>query len=159
MPNDTEQLLGRLRTFYDAGACILDEMELDSWAAQFTEDARYEVIPRENYDQGLPHATLYCRGIGMIHDRVTAIREALIYEERSLRHLISAVRLNATEGDELSTQANFLLIESMADKPPEMIMVGRYVDRLVDKGDAFMIRDRRCVFDNYWAPRAIIIPV
>jgi anthranilate 1,2-dioxygenase small subunit len=154
-----DALLSRLRSFYDRTACLLDEMELEQWAGLFTEDARYEVIARENYDQGLPHATIYCEGERMILDRVTSIREAIIYEDRYLRHFISSVRVNGRDGDVLNAQASFMLIESIADRAPEMIMVGKYVDVLVDRGEDFAIRDRRAVFDNYWMPRSIVIPV
>ena len=154
-----DALLSRLRSFYDRAATHLDEMELDAWAALFTDDARYEVIARENYDQGLPHATIYCDGAPMIRDRVTAIHEALIYEDRYLRHFISGVRLNGREGDALKAQASFMLLESVSDRAPEIILVGRYIDVLEERDGDFVIRERRCVFDNYWLPRAIVIPV
>ena len=154
-----DALLSRLRSFYDLGACHLDEMELEQWAALFTDDATYEVIARENFDQGLPHATIYCEGIAMIQDRVTSIREAIIYEDRYLRHFLSGVRLYRREGEVLHAQANFQLFESIADLAPETIMVGRYVDVLVERDGGFAIRSRKAVFDNYFMPRSIVLPV
>jgi anthranilate 1,2-dioxygenase small subunit len=154
-----DALLSRLRSFYDLGACQLDELELEAWATNFTQDGLYELISRENFDQGLPHATIYCEGMPMIEDRVTSIREAIIYEDRYLRHFISSVRANRREGEILHAQASFLLFESIADRAPETIMVGRYVDELVERDGGFAIRRRRAVFDNYFMPRSIVIPV
>lgn len=158
-PVQDERTLARLRSFYDAGACLLDEMELESWPNLFTQDARYRIIARENYDQGLTHATIYCNGRGMISDRVVAIREALIFEVRHLRHMVSGVRINGQDHAVLRAQANFLIVESIADALPEIVMAGRYMDELVDDGERFLIRSRDCVFDNYWTPRSVVIPI
>lgn len=157
--SEDEGLLARLRSFYDLGGCLLDEMELEAWVALFAGDARYMVISRENFDQGLPHATIYCDGRGMMEDRVTAIRQALIFEERALRHMISCVRINRREGDRLHTQANFMMVESLVEHPSAIVMVGRYLDVLTEREGGFTIHSRQCVFDNYWTPRSVIVPI
>ena len=154
-----EQTLTRLRSFYDASACLLDEMALETWAELFTETARYRVVSRENFDQGLPHATIYCHGLSMLRDRILAIRKALVFEERHLRRMISSVRINDRQGETLSTQASFLVIESFSDALPEIGLVGRYIDELIDTGESFRISSRDCVFDNYWTPRSVVVPV
>lgn len=158
-PAPNEPTLARLRTFYDVSACLLDEMQLEAWAELFAATARYRVISRENFDQGLPHATLYCRGIGMLRDRILSIRKALVFEERHLRRMISSVRINVLQGAALNAQASFLVIESFSDARPEIVMVGRYIDELIDTGENFLIGNRDCVFDNYWTPRSIVVPI
>lgn len=156
--NESDVLQARLRRFYDDGACMLDEMELEQWATLFTDDALYTVVSRENHDNGFAHATIYCEGIGMIRDRVMAIRGALIFEDRYLRHLVSGVRVNRQEAGVVHSQASFLIVESIAERASEVVMVGRYLDELNDGEDGFAIRKRLCVFDNYWTSRSVIIP-
>ena len=158
-PAPNEQMLSRLRNFYDTSACLLDGMELEAWTDLFADTAQYRIISRENFDQGLPHATIYCRGLGMIKDRILSIRKALVFEERHLRRMISSVRINSREGKSLNAQASFLVIESFSDALPEIAMVGRYVDKLIDSDDGFLISSRDCVFDNYWTPRSVVVPV
>lgn len=51
------------------------------------------MIPRENYDRGLPLVVMRCESKGMLQDRVYAIRETLMYEPRYVRHVISGVRI------------------------------------------------------------------
>ncbi len=148
-----------LRDLNDRYAACLDGMELEDWAAMFVEDGFYQIIARENYDRGLTHATVWCKGAAMLRDRVLAIREALVFEDRSLRHMVSAVRVNGVEGDVISAQANFYLVESMIDAKPEMVLLGRYVDRVVRTSEGLKFLERTCVFDNHWLPRALIIPV
>ena len=41
----------------------------------FTDDAIYRIIPRENFEHGLPIATLHCESKGYLQDRVVAIRQ------------------------------------------------------------------------------------
>jgi 3-phenylpropionate/cinnamic acid dioxygenase small subunit len=49
-----------LQELYDAYVTCLDDNDLESWPDFFTEDCFYQVIPRENWDNGLPLATLRC---------------------------------------------------------------------------------------------------
>ena len=158
-PRQDAEILGRLRSFYDDCACLLDDLALEAWAELFAPDARYRVISRENYDQGLTHATIYCQGIGMIRDRVLSVRQAVVFENRYLRHMVSGVRINACEGRVIRAQANFLVIESYVDKAPEIFMVGRYFDELRDGDEGYRIGSRDCVFDNHWIQRSLVLPI
>ena len=81
------RLRGEIRDLNDEYAARLDAFELEEWAQMFTDDALYVVTARENFDQGLTHGTIWLEGRAMINDRVTAIRKALIYEDRYLRHM------------------------------------------------------------------------
>jgi len=155
---DFAALRARLRDFYDDYAYCLDEDQLERWPDFFAEDCRYRVISRENYDDGLPHATLYCDGINMVKDRVTALRETTVYEPRSLRHLVGVVQVLGVEGDLIRSQANFAIFESLSDREPQVNMVGRYIDTVLRDGDRLRFKDRFCVFDNYRIRTSLIIP-
>lgn len=148
-----------LRDFYDDYAAVLDAEDLVSLPGFFTEDALYQVISRENYDDGLAHAPIYCKGRAMIQDRVTATRESALYQPRSLRHFISGVRVIGGTADEINATANFLVIESLIERMPEILMVGRYLDRLVYDDEQLRFRQRICVYDNYQIRTTLVIPV
>ncbi|MEO6985772.1 MAG: aromatic-ring-hydroxylating dioxygenase subunit beta [Paralcaligenes sp.] len=152
-------LRAELRDFYEDYALCLDDADLDGWISFFTEDCQYRVIPRENYDAGLPLGLIYCMNKDMLRDRITALKETTVYEPRSLRHFISCVRINRLEGGEIHAQANFAIMESISDQEPVVSMVGRYLDilRRVDGGLALQRRD--CVYDNYRIRNSLIIPV
>jgi salicylate 5-hydroxylase small subunit len=51
-------------------AAALDAVDLERWPEFFTEPCFYEIIPRENYDRGLPLALMRCESQGMLRDRV-----------------------------------------------------------------------------------------
>src|SRR4051812_22454359 len=107
-----------LRDFYDDYAACLDAEALADFPAFFTADARYQVISRENHDDRLEHAPIFCLGRAMIEDRVTALIEAALYQPRSLRHFISGVRVTGAADGETSAQANFLIVESLIEQEP-----------------------------------------
>lgn len=148
----------QLHDFYDDYALALDDRDMDRWASFFTDDCLYRVISRENFDEGLPLCTMECRGMGMVRDRIAAIRETAVFEPRTLRHMVSCVRINeGTQG--LSSQANFTVYESLSDRESHLLLVGRYLDRVVRQGGALKFRERVCVYDNYRIRTSLIFPV
>ena len=150
---------GELRDLFDDYAACLDAEALREFPAFFTEDAKYQVISRENHDDGLEHASIFCLGRAMIEDRVTATVEAALYQPRSLRHFVSGVRITGEENGEVRTEANFLIIESLVEREPRILMVGRYLDRVAREGESLKFRERTCVFDNYRIRTTLVIPV
>ena len=46
-----EDLIARLRDFYDDYYETLDDVRLEEWPSFFTEDCLYRVIPRENFER------------------------------------------------------------------------------------------------------------
>ena len=150
---------GELRDFYEDVAFCLDREDLAAFPSFFTEDAKYQVISRENHDEGLEHAPIFCLGRAMIEDRVTATLQAALYQPRSLRHFISGVRILSEEPTEVRAEANFLIIESLIEQEPQILMVGRYLDRVVRAGGMLKLRERTCVYDNYRIRTTLVIPV
>ena len=152
-------LRGRVRDLYDDYAACLDELDLDGWCGFFTDDALYQVISSENHAEGLPLALIECRGLGMIRDRVAAIRETAVFEPRALRHLVSGVRVTDAADGAIVAGASFLVIESLSDREPQIALVGRYVYRLVQVGSALKFAERRCIYDNYRIRTSLVYPV
>lgn len=153
-----------LRELYDEIAELLDDDQVERLPSYFTDDCMYQVVSKENHDQGLPQATIYCDGIGMLRDRVVALRETQVYEPRAWRHFVSGVRVVGVQGDpaaggEIRARGNFLVTEAMSDAEPTMLLVGRYLDRLVRRDGRLLFRERLVVYDNYRVVRSLIVPV
>jgi anthranilate 1,2-dioxygenase small subunit len=149
-----------LRDFYEDVAACLDAEALADFPGFFTEDAKYQVISRENHDDGLEHAPIFCLGRAMIEDRIMATVEAALYQPRSLRHFISGVRIVGQGDGEARVEANFLIIESLIEQDPQILMIGRYLDRVVRSEDGTLnFRERTCVYDNYRIRTTLVIPV
>ncbi|MBF6618219.1 MAG: nuclear transport factor 2 family protein [Candidimonas sp.] len=158
----SQELLGltnEIRYFYEEVADLLDRDEVERFPSYFLDECTYQIVSRENYDEGLPQAAVYCDGVGMVQDRVLALRETQVYVPRVWRHFISGVRVTAIEGDEIHARANFLITEAMSDQDPTLFLVGRYLDILVKDGAAFKFRQRLAVYDNHHVKRSLIVPV
>ena len=156
---DTRAIRADVQDLYESYADCLDALELERWPEYFTDDALYQVISRENYDQGLAHAAMYCDGIGMIKDRTVAIRQTTVYEPRSLRHFISGVRVEPGEAGAILARGNFMITEALMSKEPTLLMVGHYVDVIEADNGTLRFRERSCVYDNYRIQTSLIIPV
>jgi anthranilate 1,2-dioxygenase small subunit len=149
----------RLRDLYDEVADLLDDDQVEAFPNHFVDDCLYRITSRENYDQGLPGALMYCEGIAMLRDRILALRETQVYEPRSWRHFISGVRVLGDDGTRVTARANFLVIEAMSDEEPRVFIVGRYLDVLERRGDRLLFREHVAVCDNHSIRRSLIIPV
>lgn len=101
------ELRTRLADLYCAYGDALDEGELERWPDFFTADCLYRVIPRDNFEQGLPIALIYCESRDMLVDRVVALRETALYAPRIVRHLTGHIRLRAIGPDGLRLTAKF----------------------------------------------------
>jgi len=149
----------RLRRFYEDYTACLDDGEFERWPSFFTEEAQYQIISRENHQRGLPMAAMSCDGIGMIKDRVTALVKVLVYEPRYWRRYVTSVRVLSAGKGLIKSRANFLLLEAMLDREPQINMLGQYIDAIVEGEDRFLIQDRRCVYDNARILTTLLAPV
>src|SRR5579875_296001 len=108
----------------------LDDDELERWPDFFVAEASYRITSAENYEAGLPAGLIYATSRNMLKDRVTALREANIYEPQRYRHLVSAIRLLRDDGDTVAVVANFLIVRTMQDGEMTIFAAGRYLDTL-----------------------------
>ncbi|HSV78970.1 MAG TPA: nuclear transport factor 2 family protein [Ramlibacter sp.] len=158
-PHVSTDLLQELRQLYEDYADTLDAQDLEGWPGYFTEGCRYQVISRENHEAGLPHATIHCDGLGMVKDRALATRECTVYEPRYLRHFMHGLRVSATEGDAIHARCGFMVVESVSDQEPRILVVGQYVDTIVRDGAGLRFRERLCVYDNFRIYNTLVFPV
>jgi anthranilate 1,2-dioxygenase small subunit len=151
-------LRAELRDLYDDYAAALDELDFTRWIECFTDDCSYRVVSRENFELKLPLSTMACDGAGSLRDRVAAIRQTAVFEPRTLRHIVSTVRINSIDGD-IRSQGNFITLECLSDREPHLFMVGRYLDRVVRQDGRLKLRERVCVFDNHRIRTSLVFPV
>lgn len=152
-------LRARLADLYCAYADALDDGALEAWPDFFTADCIYKIVPRDNHEQGLPIALVYCESRDMLIDRVVAIRETALFVPRRLRHFTSDIRLREIGAGGLRLTANFALFQTMVDQPSELFLCGQYHDRVIDDGAALRFAERICVYDSTIVPTSLVYPV
>lgn len=153
------ELRARLADLYCAYGDALDEGELERWPDFFSDDCLYRVMPRDNFERGLPIALIYCESRNMLVDRVVALRETALYVPRTVRHLVGNIRLREIGPQGLRLTANFILCQTMTDQPSELFLCGRYHDRVVEDGDSLRFAERICVYDSTVVPTSLVFPV
>jgi len=153
------QLRIRLADLYAAYDDALDEGAWERWPGFFTENGIYKIIPRENFDQGLPAAMVSCESRAMLVDRVVALREALVFAPRLIRRVTGTPRLRATEPDGMRVGTSFALFQTMLNEPSAVFLCGRIYDRVVDDSGALRFAERIVVTDATNVPVSLVFPI
>ncbi|HYU14294.1 MAG TPA: aromatic-ring-hydroxylating dioxygenase subunit beta [Stellaceae bacterium] len=148
-----------LDTLYANYAACLDADALERWPEFFTEDCHYRVTSAENFEAGLPLGLIYATSQDMLRDRVSALRDANIYEPQRYRHLISGIRIEAEDAGVLDVTANFLVVRTMQDGAMVLFAAGRYVDRVVQGGDGWKFARKIAVLDSRQIDTLLAIPI
>lgn len=152
----------RVEDLYARYAACLDDRRFEEWPDFFTEDCTYRIVPRENYDRGLPLATLSFESKGMLRDRVYAVTETLFHEPYYTRHLVSGLLIDVQD-DGYHVRANYVVIRTKAGALSEVYSAGRYidhiVDNLIDRRRTFRFKEKLCVFDSELIPNSLIYPL
>jgi salicylate 5-hydroxylase small subunit len=154
-PND---LMDVMALHAEYSAC-LDAGEFERWPDFFVEDCVYRIQSRENFDAGLPLSIMWLEGAGMLKDRVYSVRETLYHDPYYQRHIVSAPRIVAVDGNEIRTETNYLVIRTKRDTFSELFNVGRYLDSIHRTSDGLKFKSRSCVFDSEWIRNSIIYPI
>ncbi len=158
MPADiaTQFAVERLLARYVAS---IDEDRLEEWPNHFAETCRYQIISAENYEQGLPIGVFFADSRGMLRDRVSALRQANVYEPQRYRHLVSST-LILDEADGLVTaQSNYMVVRIMHDGATALFSTGRYLDRISLGGREPLFVEKLVVFDSRRIDTLLAMPL
>jgi len=148
-----------LEALYADYTGCLDEERFEDWPDFFTDDCLYKIVPRENFERGLPLATWLCESRGYLLDRVTGIRKTSVYAPRRIRRIVSAIRIIGWQGDVLEARASYAAYETLIDELTRVFNVGEYRDRIVAAQGCLKFREKICVFDSQLVPNSLIYPL
>ena len=133
----------------------LDAEHYDEWLALFADECRYQVLPRENADAGLPVALIFCDSRAMLEDRIRALLEANKYNIHTDRHLIGLPRII---GDD-EVEVPFAVFQTDQEGGTSLFATGLYRDRLVTELGALRIRDKLVLLDTFAVPSLLATPL
>ncbi len=137
----------------------LDEERFEDWPELFVEHGVYKIVPRENFDRGLPLATWLCESRGYMKDRVVAIRRTSVYAPRLIRRFVSGVRILGWDGDSLEVRASYVAFETLVDEMTRVFNTGQYRDRIVVSDGRLKFQEKLCIFDSALVPNSLIYPL
>ena len=161
-PSDTAmnaELLLALHALYSDYAAVLDSGDFTRWPDFFTENGTYKLQSRENFDRGLPLATLAFESRGMLKDRVFGASDTIFHDPYYQRHITGLPRLLSRGEDGLHCEASYVVIRTKRDAMPEILSVGRYLDLVVTTNQGLKFAERVAVFDNDLIANSLIYPI
>ena len=148
-----------LTQLYAEYASAVSSGQWELWPEFFTEACSYRLQPRENFDRGLPLATMAFESKGMLKDRVYGITETLAHDPYYQRHVIGVPIVHRADGDTIDAEANYAVFRTRQNDLSEVFNVGRYVDVVRRTADGLRFASRICVFDSEMIPTSIIYPI
>ncbi|MCZ2496077.1 anthranilate 1,2-dioxygenase [Xylophilus sp. Kf1] len=137
----------------------LDNDDLEGWTLFFTEDCRYEIIPKENVDAGLPAPVIYCRNRRMLRDRVLSLRHANIFEGHTYRHMTSGLVITSDDGTTITTTSSYTVVITGQTGESNVYQAGTYQDELVREDGELRYRKKRVVFDTLRVQTLLATPI
>ncbi len=148
-----------IQQLYADYALAVDSGQWDLWPEFFTEQCVYKIQPRENFERGLPLATLALTSKGMLKDRVYGIRETLYHDPYYQRHVVGAPLVRQVVDGRIHSEANYAVFRTKYDKESTVFNVGRYLDVIVPTAHGLKFAERLCIFDSEMIPNSIIYPI
>jgi anthranilate 1,2-dioxygenase small subunit len=135
---------------------LIDTAKFDEWLDLFAEECRYQIIPRENFDRGLPAGLVFCDSRAMLEDRILALREANKYNIHTDRHVIGLPRIFE---DGRALEAPFAVFQTDQEGETRLFATGLYRDRLEILGRGLKIRDKLVLLDTFAVPSLLATPL
>jgi anthranilate 1,2-dioxygenase small subunit len=141
----------------------IDSDNLEAWPDFFTDPCFYQITSADNYRRGMPVGLIWADSRGMLKDRVSALREANIYERHSYRHILGqpAVLAEETESGvrEADSETPFFVLRITGDGPTDIFASGVYVDRYVIDSGSALLRRRVVVCDSSRIDTLLALPL
>lgn len=158
-PERAAALRGEIDHFHGEYCAVLDANDVERWPDFFSADATYRITSRENALMDMPVGLVYCEGRDMIRDRAAAVAHSQMFAPRHMLHVLGLTRVLAEEGDLLSAQTPFILIQTLVEGPSTVHLAGIYHDRFVRDANGLLLSSRDVVHDTEILATALAYPV
>ena len=140
-------------------AQILDSTDFSEWPDLFTEQCTYQIQSRENFEAGLPLSILRFESQAMLRDRVYGAQQTIYHDPYYQRHIVSAPLLTLENAECIEAETAYLVIRTHRNALPEILSVGRYLDRMLRTSQGLKFAQRLCIFDNDLIANSMIKPI
>lgn len=140
-------------------ASVIDNDRLEEWPGFFTDPCLYRIVTAANFARGYEASIVFANSRGMLTDRISALRQANIYERQTYRHICGAPLLMQSQGGVLQCETPFAVVRIMRDGSSSLFASGRYLDEIVIDGGALKYRQRLAICDSSRIDTLLAIPL
>lgn len=156
MTIDVYRLIAQTQAAY---ARTIDDDRLEDWPAFFCDPCTYMITTADNHRDGLEAGIVFANSMGMLRDRVSALREANIYERQSYRHILGAPFIVSQEAEAVDSETPFLVARIMRTGDTDLFVTGRYLDSYRIAGGVARLTRRIVVCDSSRIDTLLAIPL
>lgn len=155
----TPGLRDELLAFQAHYAKLIADDRLEEWPLLFVEQCLYRITTHDNETEGLPAGLVWADSQAMLHDRVSALRHANIYERQRYRHLNGLPMLLGPGERGLQVETPFLVARIMHDGFTDLFATGVYRDQFVRTPEGLRLASRVVVCDSSRIDTLLAIPL
>jgi anthranilate 1,2-dioxygenase small subunit len=156
MTDSVVQMIVRAQAEY--GRCI-DDDRLEDWPDHFHGSCVYKITTAANHREGLEGAIIFANSKGMLRDRVSALREANIYERQSYRHILGQPSILHESDGEVRSETSFLVARIVQDGDTDIFATGRYLDLYKIEQGKVRLNERVVVCDSSRIDTLMALPL
>lgn len=153
---DAYRLISQTQAAY---ARTIDDDRLEDWPGFFADPCTYVITTADNHREGLEGGMVFCTSHGMLRDRISALREANIYERHGYRHILGAPYIVAEKGETVESETPFLVARIMRTGETSVFATGRYLDTYSIASGVAKIMKRVVVCDSARIDTLLVIPL
>ena len=95
----------------------------------------------------------------MLTDRVSALREANIYERQAYRHILGQPSILSEQNGEVRSETPFLVARIMQDGDTDIFATGRYLDLYKVEDGQVKLNERTVVCDSSRIDTLLALPL
>jgi anthranilate 1,2-dioxygenase small subunit len=142
----------------DYARCI-DDDRLEEWPGLFHGPCLYKITTASNYRDGLEAGIVFANTRGMLSDRVSALRDANIYERQAYRHILGQPSILSQDGATVRSETSFLVARILQDGDTSIYATGRYFDVYEITDGAVQLNERTVVCDSSRIDTLLALPL
>jgi anthranilate 1,2-dioxygenase small subunit len=147
-----------LRVQADYARCI-DDDRLENWPDYFDDPCTYKITTAANYREGLEAGIVFANSHGMLVDRISALREANIYEKHTYRHILGVPSILSQADGGVRSETPFLVVRIMREGDTDIFATGRYLDLYKVRGESAKLAERIVVCDSSRIDTLLALPL
>ena len=154
---DVKDLI-ELEDFLANYAYELDDTNIEAWVNFFDSNGIYQLTTSYNESSKLPLGIIYCKGHGMMIDRISALLTANIFEKHKYTHIFT--KPNAKKmGEKIYCRSNFVIYRTMESGASEVFATGKYSDQIIKSNEGLKFLERRVTIDSKRIDTLIVYPI
>jgi anthranilate 1,2-dioxygenase small subunit len=140
-------------------ARCIDDDRLEEWPSLFHGPCLYKITTASNYRDGLEAGIVFANSRGMLTDRVSALREANIYERQTYRHILGQPSILSEDGSQVRSETSFMVARILQDGDTSIYATGRYFDTYEIADGSAQLQERTVVCDSSRIDTLLALPL